>query len=50
MAEHPIERERMGVAGRAKMVAEFAEQLVFERTFAVYRELLPQLSDPERQR
>jgi glycosyltransferase involved in cell wall biosynthesis len=32
-------RLRMGSAGRAKMLAEFDQRLVFDQTFALYREL-----------
>lgn len=32
-------RQRMGYAGRTKVIAEFDEQIVFEKTYAVYREL-----------
>jgi glycosyltransferase involved in cell wall biosynthesis len=40
--EHPAERRRMGAAGRQKVLQEFDQQIVFERTFSVYRELLAQ--------
>jgi glycosyltransferase involved in cell wall biosynthesis len=41
MVEHPEERTRMGAAGRQRVQAEFDERIVFDRTLAVYRELLP---------
>lgn len=34
---------RMGAAGREKALAKFDEQLVFDRTMDVYRELIPEL-------
>lgn len=41
--DHSAERERMGTAGRNKILAEFEQALVIESTLAVYREvaLLP---------
>jgi glycosyltransferase involved in cell wall biosynthesis len=39
MKESPEERKRMGAAGREKVLAEFDERLVVERTLDVYREL-----------
>lgn len=36
----PQECQRMGQAGRAKVLAEFDERLVIQQTLAVYRELL----------
>jgi glycosyltransferase involved in cell wall biosynthesis len=36
----PQECQRMGQAGRAKILAEFDERLVIQQTLAVYRELL----------
>lgn len=41
LVDDPALAVRMGAAGRQKALAEFDERLVFERTFAVYRELLP---------
>ena len=38
--ERPAERERMGRAGREKVLREFDERLVFTKTLEVYRELL----------
>lgn len=40
LAQRPDECVRMGAAGRHKVLAEFNERLVFDRTLAVYRELL----------
>lgn len=40
LAADPGERERMGRAGRARMLAEFDEERVVERTLEVYRRLL----------
>ena len=37
---NPEERLRMGRAGRQKVLHEFDQQIVFEKTFSVYRELL----------
>ncbi len=37
--DNPQECQRMGQAGRAKVLTEFDEQLVIKRTLAVYREL-----------
>ena len=41
LRENPDARFRMGAAGREKVVKEFAEPLVLERTLDVYRELMP---------
>ena len=38
--DNPRECQRMGQAGRAKVLAEFDERLVIKRTLAVYRELI----------
>ncbi len=35
-------RQRLGAAARAKVLAEFDEKIVIEKTLVVYRELLPQ--------
>lgn len=40
MYDHPEDRLRMGRAGRDRVLNEFDQQLVFEKTFSVYRELL----------
>jgi glycosyltransferase involved in cell wall biosynthesis len=44
LQDEPVLRERMGQAARAKALAEFDERIVIDRTFAVYRELLPQFA------
>jgi glycosyltransferase involved in cell wall biosynthesis len=41
LQDDPVLRERLGQAARAKVLAEFDERIVIERTFAVYGELLP---------
>lgn len=41
MIKDPALAVRMGEAGRARVLAEFDERLVFEQTLNVYRELLP---------
>lgn len=41
LADDPDLRTRLGVAARAKALAEFDESVVIERTMAVYTELLP---------
>jgi glycosyltransferase involved in cell wall biosynthesis len=41
LLEDSVLAARMGAAGRAKALAEFDERLVFDRTFAVYGELVP---------
>ena len=41
LQDDPDLRRRMGRASREKVVAEFDERIVIERTLAVYRELLP---------
>lgn len=38
--EHPDERVRMGRAGRDRALSDFDQRFVFDKTFAVYRELL----------
>ena len=38
--EHPDERLLMGRAGREKVLKEFDQRIVFDKTFSVYRELL----------
>ena len=38
--DHPEERRRLGKAGREKALNQFDDALVFEQTFAVYKELL----------
>jgi hypothetical protein len=43
MKENPEERLRMGAAGRGKVLADFDERIIFEKTYDVYRELLPNL-------
>jgi len=45
LAGNPVERRRMGEAGRKKVVEEFDERIVIARTLDVYRELLGVLSD-----
>lgn len=40
MYERPAERVRMGKAGRDTVVNDFDQRIVFEKTFAVYRDLL----------
>ena len=40
MHERPVERRRMGQEGRASVVGKFGQDSVFEKTFAVYRDLL----------
>ncbi len=40
MKDHPSERVRMGAASREKVVKEFAQNIVFKKTFDVYKELL----------
>lgn len=40
MHEHPEERARMGAEARRTALHEFDQKIVFERTFAVYRDLL----------
>lgn len=40
MHERPAERLRMGQEGRDSVVGNFAQDIVFEKTFAVYRDLL----------
>jgi glycosyltransferase involved in cell wall biosynthesis len=41
LQDDPDLRKRMGRASREKVVAEFDERIVIERTMAVYQELLP---------
>jgi glycosyltransferase involved in cell wall biosynthesis len=41
LEDEPVKREEMGRAARVKVLAEFDERIVIERTIAVYRELLP---------
>ncbi|MHA7816758.1 MAG: glycosyltransferase family 4 protein [Pseudohaliea sp.] len=41
LADDPALCERLGAAAREKVLQEFDERIVIERTFAVYRELLP---------
>jgi len=38
--DEPAERLRMGAAGREKVLREFDQQIVFEKTFSLYQELL----------
>jgi hypothetical protein len=40
MYEMPEERTRMGRAARATVLNDFDQRIVFEKTFAVYRDLL----------
>jgi len=40
LVKNPEERQRMGKAGRARVLAEFDERIVLQKTIAVYRELL----------
>lgn len=40
LIEDPSARHRMGQAGRAKVIAEFDQDLVLRKTLAIYRELL----------
>jgi glycosyltransferase involved in cell wall biosynthesis len=40
MYEMPEERRRMGLAARATVLNDFDQRIVFEKTFAVYRDLL----------
>lgn len=40
MYEHPDERRRMGKAGRARVLNQFDQCIVFEKTLSVYQELL----------
>jgi glycosyltransferase involved in cell wall biosynthesis len=40
LCEHPQERVRMGQAGREAVLNEFDQRIVFEKTFAVYQDLL----------
>ena len=41
LAEKPAIRQRMGENGRKKVLAEFDEEIVINKTLNVYRELLP---------
>ena len=41
LVENPVERVRMGMAGRKKVLQEFDEKTVLASTIKVYRELLP---------
>ena len=41
LSANPTLRQSMGLAGREKVLKEFDERIVFEKTLAVYRELLP---------
>lgn len=45
MADNPLERRRMGLAGRDKVMAEFEENLVINTTLSVYDELLARTGD-----
>lgn len=45
MVENPEARTRMGKASRAKVLAEFDQRIVLEKTFEVYREVLPSLAE-----
>lgn len=45
LQDDPALRNRLGAAARAKVLAEFDEQIVIEKTIAVYEELLPSASD-----
>ena len=40
LLEHPEERERMGAAGRARVLAEFSADLYAQRTLALYEDVL----------
>lgn len=40
LLDHPDQRQRMGVRGRARAVEEFSQERVIEATLAVYREVL----------
>jgi glycosyltransferase involved in cell wall biosynthesis len=40
MYERPEERARMGAAARDAVLDDFDQKIVFEKTFAVYRDLL----------
>ncbi len=40
LLDHPEERQRMGAAGRARVLAEFDECIVFPKIMEVYRELV----------
>lgn len=40
LVENPQERTKMGKAGREKVLAEFDQRIVLEKTFEVYREVL----------
>ena len=42
LADDPDKRHQMGKAGREKVLAEFDESIVIEKTLGVYRELLPE--------
>jgi glycosyltransferase involved in cell wall biosynthesis len=41
LQDDPVLRAKLGQAARAKVLAEFDERIVIERTMAVYQELLP---------
>jgi glycosyltransferase involved in cell wall biosynthesis len=45
MVENPEARTRMGKASRAKVLAEFDQRIVLEKTYEVYREVLPSLAE-----
>jgi glycosyltransferase involved in cell wall biosynthesis len=40
LIDHPEERRRMGIRGRERVLNEFEESIVLEKTLAVYDELL----------
>ena len=42
LADDPDKRHQMGKAGREKVLAEFDESIVIEKTLSVYKELLPE--------
>lgn len=44
LVENPLERIRMGKASREKVLAELDQRIVLEKTFEVYREVLPSLA------
>ncbi|MBX6392709.1 MAG: glycosyltransferase family 4 protein [Burkholderiales bacterium] len=40
LLDHPAERQRMGACGRARALAEFAEERIVDETLALYRDVL----------
>jgi glycosyltransferase involved in cell wall biosynthesis len=40
LCEHPLDRKRMGRAGRDAVLHDFDQSIVFEKTFAVYQDLI----------